>query len=102
MFHHHRAAFAAAAGEIVPPIASTRKNHEAHVAQPCTGIDSDIFYPSDEDEALADEAKAICAVCPVKTVCLDHALSIREKDGVWGGATEKERRRMLRQRRQSA
>ncbi len=68
----------------------------------CTGIDSDIFYPSSEDEADADEAKAICAVCPVSTVCLEHALSVREKEGVWGGATEKERRRMLRQRRQSA
>ena len=68
----------------------------------CTGIDSDIFYPSSEDEAEADEAKAICATCPVNTVCLEHALSVREKEGVWGGATEKERRRMLRQRRQSA
>ena len=68
----------------------------------CTGIDSDIFYPATEDETEADEAKAICAVCPVNAICLEHALSAREKEGVWGGATEKERRRMLRQRRQSA
>ena len=68
----------------------------------CTGIDSDIFYPSSEDEAEAEPAKAICAACPVSTVCLEHALSVREKEGIWGGATETERRRMLRQRRQSA
>lgn len=68
----------------------------------CTGIDSDIFYPASEDEADAEAAKAVCAVCPVRVVCLEHALGVREKDGIWGGATERERRRMLRQRRQSA
>ena len=60
------------------------------------------FLALREDEAEADPAKAICAACPVSTVCLEHALSVREKEGIWGGATEKERRRMLRQRRQSA
>jgi WhiB family redox-sensing transcriptional regulator len=35
----------------------------------------------------------------VKQTCLDHALSFREKAGVWGGATERDRRRIIRQRR---
>jgi WhiB family transcriptional regulator, redox-sensing transcriptional regulator len=66
----------------------------------CRGIDPDVFYPvSDED---ADAAKAICAVCPVRESCLEYALANRERDGVWGGATERERRRMIRQRRKSA
>lgn len=66
----------------------------------CRGIDPDIFYPASEDEA--DEAKAICAQCPVREACLEYALANRERDGVWGGATERERRRMIRQRRKSA
>jgi WhiB family transcriptional regulator, redox-sensing transcriptional regulator len=66
----------------------------------CKGVDPDIFYPaSDED---AEEAKAICAQCPVREACLEYALANRERDGVWGGATERERRRMIRQRRKTA
>ena len=44
-------------------------------------------------------AKAVCAGCHVQDSCLEHALSFREKAGVWGGATERDRRRMIRQRR---
>ena len=66
----------------------------------CRGIDPDVFYPvSDED---AEEAKGICSGCPVRQACLEHALVHREREGVWGGATERERRRILRQRRKSA
>ncbi|HZU71954.1 MAG TPA: WhiB family transcriptional regulator [Acidimicrobiales bacterium] len=66
----------------------------------CRGIDPDIFFPiSDED---AGAAKAICAQCGVRESCLEYALAYRERDGVWGGATERERRRMLRQRRKTA
>ena len=68
----------------------------------CTGIDSDIFYPASEDDADAMEAKAICAVCPVQTSCLEHALASREREGIWGGTTERERRRIHRQRRKTA
>lgn len=66
----------------------------------CRGVDPDIFYPANEDEAEA--AKSVCAACPVRQPCLEYALTSRERDGVWGGATEKERRRLLRQRRKSA
>ena len=66
----------------------------------CRGLDPAIFYPASEEEA--DEAKAICATCPVQQLCLEHALTNRERDGVWGGMTEKERRRIIRQRRKTA
>ncbi len=66
----------------------------------CRGVDPDVFYPSSDEEA--EEAKAICAVCPVREPCLEYALANRERDGVWGGATERERRRLIRQRRKSA
>lgn len=66
----------------------------------CRGVDPDIFYPASDEEAEA--AKAICAICPVREPCLEYALANRERDGVWGGATERERRRIIRQRRKSA
>jgi WhiB family redox-sensing transcriptional regulator len=66
----------------------------------CRGVDPDIFYPVSDEEA--DDAKAICALCPVEHACLEWALSNRESDGVWGGATERERRRIIRRRRRSA
>ncbi len=66
----------------------------------CRGLDPAIFYPASDEEA--DEAKSICATCPVREPCIEYALTNRERDGVWGGATERERRRMLRQRRKTA
>lgn len=66
----------------------------------CRGIDPAVFYPASDEEA--QPAKAICAQCPVRQPCLEYALVNRERDGVWGGATERERRRMVRQRRKSA
>ena len=66
----------------------------------CRGIDPNVFYPADDEPA--DEAKEICAVCSVRQACLEYALSSREKEGVWGGATERERRRIIRQRRRTA
>jgi WhiB family redox-sensing transcriptional regulator len=66
----------------------------------CRGIDPEVFYPVDDEEA--EEAKAVCEGCPVRMACLEHALAHREREGVWGGSTERERRRILRQRRKSA
>jgi WhiB family redox-sensing transcriptional regulator len=66
----------------------------------CKGLDSAVFYP--DDEASAVFAKAVCGDCAVRSTCLEHALDIREKAGVWGGATERDRRRIIRQRRKSA
>lgn len=66
----------------------------------CRGIDPEVFYPVSDEEA--DPAKEVCGDCPVRQPCLEYALARRERDGVWGGATERERRRVLRQRRKSA
>jgi WhiB family redox-sensing transcriptional regulator len=65
----------------------------------CRGLDAGIFYPDDESEAQA--AKAVCEECSVQVTCLDYALTSREKAGVWGGATERDRRRIIRQRRRN-
>jgi WhiB family redox-sensing transcriptional regulator len=66
----------------------------------CRGVDPETFYPASEEEAEA--AKSVCGQCGVREACLEFALANRERDGVWGGATERERRRLLRQRRKSA
>lgn len=66
----------------------------------CNGLDPAIFYPETEDKE--DVAVAICAECAVRTMCLEYAVNRREKDGIWGGATERERRRIVRQRRRIA
>lgn len=66
----------------------------------CRGLDATLFYPDNDDDA--EIAKQICEGCGVRKACLDHALNSREKVGVWGGATERERRRLLRQRRRTA
>lgn len=66
----------------------------------CRGLDSAVFYPDDETEA--ESAKSVCRTCAVQSTCLEHALSSREKAGVWGGATERDRRRIVRQRRKTA
>jgi len=68
----------------------------------CNGLDPTIFYPQSDDDDDASAAKSVCAVCPVQADCLEYALGFREKEGIWGGATERERRRIIRQRRRAA
>ncbi|MBW3610842.1 MAG: WhiB family transcriptional regulator [Actinobacteria bacterium] len=55
------------------------------------------FFPS--DGVGVDVARRICATCPVKEPCLEYALDQRVDHGVWGGASERERRRILKRRR---
>ena len=66
----------------------------------CRDIPPSTFFPN--DGVGVDVARRICADCPVQAPCLEYALANRERDGVWGGATERERRRIIRQRRKSA
>jgi WhiB family transcriptional regulator, redox-sensing transcriptional regulator len=58
------------------------------------------FFPS--DGVGVEAARQICATCPVKAPCLEYALRNRIDHGVWGGASERERRRILAQRRRDA
>jgi WhiB family redox-sensing transcriptional regulator len=63
----------------------------------CKGLEPGIFYPSSDEEA--ETAKEICSTSPVRETCLEHAIERREHNGVWGGATERERQRIIRRRR---
>ncbi|MDZ7733999.1 MAG: WhiB family transcriptional regulator [Acidimicrobiia bacterium] len=66
----------------------------------CRGLDPAIFFPVSDEEA--GPAKAVCEMCDVRQACLEWALARREREGVWGGASERDRRRIIRQRRRSA
>jgi WhiB family redox-sensing transcriptional regulator len=65
----------------------------------CRGMDPDVFFP-DRGESLAP-AKAVCGECIVRDECLEYALDHGERFGVWGGTSERERRRLRRARRES-
>lgn len=66
----------------------------------CRGLDPELFFPG-QGEATGP-AKAVCAVCPVQAECLELALTNREKFGVWGGKSDRERRAIRRARAQGA
>jgi WhiB family redox-sensing transcriptional regulator len=58
------------------------------------------FFPS--DGVGVDRARKICRDCPVSSMCLEYALEQRIDHGVWGGCSERERRRILKRRREAA
>lgn len=62
----------------------------------CKGMETELFFP--ERGPGTKEAKAACQGCIVREVCLDFALANGEKFGIWGGLSERERRRIRRQR----
>ena len=57
------------------------------------------FFPS--DGVGVEVAKRICATCPVAAQCLEYALDNHIDHGVWGGTSERQRRRLLKVRRSS-
>jgi WhiB family redox-sensing transcriptional regulator len=63
----------------------------------CRGVSPAEFFPS--DGTGVETAQRVCAECPVRAECLEYALLNRIEHGVWGGASERERRRILRRRR---
>lgn len=69
---------------------------EWHRYANCLGVDPDLFFP--ERGASTREAKEVCRGCVVREQCLEFALTNGEKFGIWGGLSERERRRIRRQR----
>jgi WhiB family redox-sensing transcriptional regulator len=62
----------------------------------CMGVDPELFFP--ERGASTREAKAVCRGCVVREECLEYAIANGEKFGIWGGMSERERRRVRRSR----
>ena len=63
----------------------------------CADKPPELFFPS--DGVGVEVAKRVCVACPVQERCLEHALRNRIDHGVWGGTSERQRRRILRARR---
>lgn len=60
----------------------------------CAQTDPEAFFP--EKGGSTREAKKICQRCSVRTECLEYALANDERFGIWGGMSERERRRLKR------
>jgi WhiB family redox-sensing transcriptional regulator len=60
----------------------------------CAQTDPEAFFP--EKGGSTREAKRICQGCEVRDACLDYALANDERFGIWGGLSERERRRLKR------
>lgn len=61
----------------------------------CRHAEAELFFPPGRDDAATEqiaEAKAVCARCPVCRECLEFAMARRQRDGIWGGLTDQERR----------
>jgi len=58
----------------------------------CTQTDPELFFP--EKATQSRDARAVCARCPVSAKCLEYALTHDRVYGVWGGTTERERRKL--------
>lgn len=78
---------------------STRRDHWTEQAG-CTTVPLEVFYGTDEHPLTRKEkqqAKDLCASCPVRKECLIVSLETNEYWGIWGGLDERERRAMIRQ-----
>ncbi len=58
----------------------------------CAQVDPEAFFP--EQGGSTREAKKVCLACEVRSECLDYALKHDERFGVWGGLSERERRKL--------
>ena len=88
----------ASIGRLPKPL---QESYEWQYSAACIGVDESVFFSPDAERgpsrrAREAAAKALCAVCPVRQQCLDHALAVREPYGVWGGLTFNERENLLR------
>ena len=69
-----------------------------HALGACRGLDTSLFFPG-QGESVA-EAKAVCAGCTVRVECADYALDSGQRFGIWGGTSERDRRRLRIQERE--
>jgi WhiB family transcriptional regulator, redox-sensing transcriptional regulator len=60
----------------------------------CAQTDPEAFFP--EKGGSTREAKKVCRACEVRTECLEYALENDERFGIWGGLSERERRKVKR------
>jgi WhiB family redox-sensing transcriptional regulator len=79
--------------EVIEPVPETIDDQWQDRAL-CAQTDPEAFFP--EKGGSTREAKRICLGCEVRDACLDYALAHDERFGIWGGLSERERRRLKR------
>lgn len=77
-----------------PITAVPTRNLDWKAEAACRDLETAIFFPDSESDS--GPALEVCASCPVRQQCLNFALQTRQHDGIWGGATETERKRIRR------
>lgn len=63
----------------------------------CVGLPVEFFYP-EKSARVTSGARKVCAGCPVRSACLEYALTKGEWHGTWGGLTPDQRRDLARRR----
>jgi len=80
--------------EVAPATADETLDDQWQERALCAQTDPEAFFP--EKGGSTREAKRICLGCEVRDACLDYALAHDERFGIWGGLSERERRRLKR------
>ena len=86
----------------IPPVGELKLGWQERAS--CQSTQATAFFAPDSERIREREkreaaAKRVCAACPVRTACVEHALSVPEQFGIWGGLTEVERLEETRRRR---
>jgi WhiB family redox-sensing transcriptional regulator len=65
----------------------------------CAQVDPELFFPERGGTApeIVRDALRVCAACEIRARCAEEALANHERFGVWGGMSERTRRRKLRE-----
>lgn len=79
--------------EVLPLLESESLNWQERSL--CAQTDPEAFFP--EKGGSTRDAKRVCMACEVRVQCLEYALEHDERFGIWGGLSERERRRVKRQ-----
>lgn len=80
-------------GEALLPPPAVFVDVSWHVDALCAETDPEVFFP--EKGQSTKDAKATCGQCLVRAECLTYALDTGQRFGVWGGRSERERRKLL-------
>lgn len=65
----------------------------------CHAYPVELFFPEAGDSsAVVRAAKRVCSLCPVRNECLEYALEYDGMPGIWGGKTQRERRKLFAER----
>lgn len=77
-----------------PRLVIENTDHSWHTDAACLGAGPALWFPAKTDRFSQEAAKAVCRQCSVTEACLAFALNNVITHGIWGGLSEKQRRRM--------